>query len=68
LTWYVKVCAETDLRSQLTAIGGGAELGPLIPDLPRRLPDLPAPPAMNPEGHVATAIWGARLSSSARLS
>ena len=41
LTWYARVCPEPDLRAQLAAIGGGAELGPLIPELLRRVPDLP---------------------------
>ena len=50
LSWYARVCAELDLRAQLAAIGGGAELGPLIPELLRRVPDLPTQPAMNPEG------------------
>jgi predicted ATPase/predicted Ser/Thr protein kinase len=50
LSWYARVCPELDLRAQLMAIGGGAELGPLIPELLRRLPDLPTQPAMNPEG------------------
>ncbi len=50
LSWYVRVCPERDLRAQLAAIGGGAELGPLIPEVLRRVPDLPTQPAMNPEG------------------
>jgi hypothetical protein len=50
LTWYARVCPERDMRAQLAAIGGGAELGPLIPDLLRRVPDLSTQPAMNPEG------------------
>jgi eukaryotic-like serine/threonine-protein kinase len=50
LSWYVHVCPERDLRAQLAAIGGGAELGPLIPEVRRRVPDLPTQPAMNPEG------------------
>jgi predicted Ser/Thr protein kinase len=50
LGWYARVCPETDLRAQLAAIGGGAELGPLMPELLRRVPDLPTQPAMNPEG------------------
>ena len=50
LRWYVHVCPEPDLRAQLAAIGGGGELGPLLPELLRRVPDLPAQPAMNPEG------------------
>ena len=50
LSWYVRVCPKPELRAQLAAIGGGAELGPLIPELLRRVPDLPSQPAMNPEG------------------
>jgi len=50
LHWYVRVCPESELRAQLAAVGGGAELGPFISDLLRRVPDLPAPPAMHPEG------------------
>ncbi len=50
LSWYARVCPERDLRAELAAIGGGAELGPLIPELLRRVPDLPTQPAMNPEG------------------
>jgi DNA-binding winged helix-turn-helix (wHTH) protein/tetratricopeptide (TPR) repeat protein len=50
LSWYARVCPEDDLRGQLAAIGGGGELGPLLPELLRRVPDLPAQPAMNPEG------------------
>jgi predicted ATPase len=49
LSWYARVCPERDLRAELAAIGGG-ELGPLIPELQRRVPDLPMQPAMNPEG------------------
>jgi predicted Ser/Thr protein kinase/tetratricopeptide (TPR) repeat protein len=50
LGWYARVSAEHDLRAQLAALGGGAELGPLIPELLRRVPDLPTQPAMSPEG------------------
>jgi tetratricopeptide (TPR) repeat protein len=49
LTWYARVCPELDLREQLAAIGGGAELCPLIPELVRRLPDLPSPPPLSPD-------------------
>ena len=47
LTWYARVCPELELRGQLAAIGGGAELSPLVPELVRRLPDLPVPPQMS---------------------
>ena len=50
LSWYVRVCPEPELRAQLTAIGGGAELGPLVPELLRRVPGLSPPPPMNSEG------------------
>lgn len=50
LSWYARVCPEADLRAQLAALGGGGELGPLLPELVRRVPDLPAPPPMNAEG------------------
>ena len=36
LSWYARVCPELDLRAQLAASGGGAELGPIIPELVRR--------------------------------
>jgi DNA-binding winged helix-turn-helix (wHTH) protein/tetratricopeptide (TPR) repeat protein len=49
LRWYVRACDESDLRAQLSAAGGGAELGALIPELRRRLPDLESAPAMSPE-------------------
>ena len=49
LTWYARVCPELELRGQLAAIGGGAELRPLVPELVRRLPDLPSPPPMSPD-------------------
>jgi tetratricopeptide (TPR) repeat protein/predicted Ser/Thr protein kinase/DNA polymerase III delta prime subunit len=49
LTWYARVCPELELRAQLAAIGGGAELGPLVPELVRRLPDLPSPLPMSPD-------------------
>ncbi len=50
LSWYSRLCPEADLRTQLAAVGGGAELGTLLPELRRRIPDLPTPSAMNPEG------------------
>lgn len=43
LAWYVRHCPEVDLRGQLAAIGGGAELGAFIPELRNRIPDLPSP-------------------------
>ena len=49
LSWYVRSCDESDLQAHLAAAGGGAELGLLIPELRRRVPDLPNPPSMNPE-------------------
>ena len=50
LSWYARVCPEPDLRAQLAAIGGGAELGQLIPELVRRIADLPVPASMNAVG------------------
>jgi hypothetical protein len=50
LSWYVRVCPEPELRAQLTAVGGGAELARFIPGLLHRFPDLPALPPMGPEG------------------
>jgi tetratricopeptide (TPR) repeat protein/predicted Ser/Thr protein kinase len=50
LDWYVSRCPQPDLLSQLSAIGGGAELGLLLPELVRRVPALPALAPMNPEG------------------
>ena len=50
LSWYARTCPKPELVADLSAAGGGAELGPLIPDLMRRLPDLPPAPLMNPEG------------------
>ena len=50
LSWYVRMCPEADLLAHLSAIGGGAELGPLLPDLVRRVPELPVLAPMNPEG------------------
>lgn len=49
LSWYIRSCDESDLRAQLAAAGGGAELGVFIPELRRRAPDLPSPPSINPE-------------------
>jgi len=50
LAWYVRHCPETDLRAQLVAIGGGAELGPFLKELRSRIPDLPASAMVDPEG------------------
>jgi len=50
LAWYVRHCPEAELRAQLAAAGGAAELGPLVPELRRRVPDLPSPPGGDPEG------------------
>jgi DNA-binding winged helix-turn-helix (wHTH) protein/tetratricopeptide (TPR) repeat protein len=49
LTWYVRHCPEAELRAHLAAIGG-EELGPFVPDLRDRIPNLPSPPAIDPEG------------------
>ncbi len=50
LAWYVCHCSDMDLRTQLAAIGGGAELGAFIPQLRNRIPDLPSPQAVDAEG------------------
>src|SRR5439155_6620798 len=50
LSWYFRHCAEADLREQLIAIGGGAELRALIPDLRNRVPDLPGATPIDPDG------------------
>src|SRR5205823_12400577 len=50
LTWDVRHLPEADLRAQLAATGGGAELGPFIPELRSHIPNLPPPPAVDPEG------------------
>jgi DNA-binding winged helix-turn-helix (wHTH) protein/tetratricopeptide (TPR) repeat protein len=50
LSWYFRHCPQTDLRAQLAAIGGGAELGAFIPELRNRVSDLANPPAMDPGG------------------
>ena len=49
LSWYVRSSDTSELRSELAAAGGGAELAALIPELQRRVPDLDSPPAMSPE-------------------
>jgi len=50
LAWYIRHCPETDLRAQLAGIGGGAELGPFLPELRTRIPDLPYPATVDAEG------------------
>jgi hypothetical protein len=50
LAWYVRHCPEADLRAQLAAIGGGAELGAFLPELRARIPDLPSLATVDPEG------------------
>ncbi len=49
LNWYIRACDESDLRTQVSAAGGGAELGAFVPELRRRMPDLDSSPAMSPE-------------------
>jgi DNA-binding winged helix-turn-helix (wHTH) protein/tetratricopeptide (TPR) repeat protein len=50
LNWYIRHCSEADLRAQLAAIGWAGDLGPLVPELRNRIPDLPPPRAVDPEG------------------
>ncbi len=50
LSWYFRHCPEVELRGQLAAIGGGGELAAFIPELRNRIPDLPSPLPMDPEG------------------
>ncbi len=50
LAWYVRHSPDADLRTDLAAIGGGAELGGFVPDLRSRVPDLPIPPTVDAEG------------------
>jgi DNA-binding winged helix-turn-helix (wHTH) protein/tetratricopeptide (TPR) repeat protein len=50
LNWFVRHSPPAELRRQLAAIGGGAELGPLVPELRNRIPDLPTPVRADPEG------------------
>ena len=42
LQWYVTMCPQPDLLTQLSEMGGGAELRLLLPELVRRVPALPA--------------------------
>jgi tetratricopeptide (TPR) repeat protein len=50
LSWYFRNCPQAELRGQLAAIGGGGELAPFVPELRNRIPELPSPPQMDPEG------------------
>ena len=50
LSWYFRHCPEVELRGQLAAIGAGGELAPFVPELRNRIPDLPSPLLMDPEG------------------
>src|SRR5258706_13667496 len=50
LSWYFRHCPEVELRGQLAVIGGGGELAPFLPGLCNRIPDLPSPLPMDPEG------------------
>ncbi len=50
LQWYVSMCPQPDLLSQLSEIGGGAELRLLLPELVRQVPALPALAPMDAEG------------------
>src|SRR5712692_4535472 len=50
LSSYFRHCPEVELRAQLAVIGGGGELSPFVPELRNRIPDLPSPLPMDPEG------------------
>lgn len=50
LSWYFRHCPEVELRGQLAAMGGGGELARFVPELRNRIPDLPTPLPMDPEG------------------
>jgi DNA-binding winged helix-turn-helix (wHTH) protein/tetratricopeptide (TPR) repeat protein len=50
LAWYLRHCPDAELRAHLGAIGGGAELGAVLPELHSRVPDLPPSAAADPEG------------------
>jgi len=50
LTWYIRHCPDAELRAQLAASGGGADLGAFVPELRTRIPDLRAPATVDPEG------------------
>jgi DNA-binding winged helix-turn-helix (wHTH) protein/tetratricopeptide (TPR) repeat protein len=50
LNWYFRHCPEVELRGQLVTIGGGGELAAFVPELRNRIPDLPSPLPMDPEG------------------
>jgi tetratricopeptide (TPR) repeat protein len=47
--WYARHCPPARLYEHLSAIGGGAELALLLPDLPSRVPALPPVAPMSPE-------------------
>jgi tetratricopeptide (TPR) repeat protein len=68
LNWYARVCPEPELRAQLAAIGGGAELGQMLPELMRRITDLPILQPMNAEGqryHLFEAVTALLAQASA---
>jgi serine/threonine protein kinase/tetratricopeptide (TPR) repeat protein len=50
LQCYASMCPQPDLLSQLSEIGGGAELRLLLPELVRKVPALPALAPMDAEG------------------
>ena len=50
LHWYMSMCPQLDLLSQLAEIGGGAELRLLLPELVRQAPALPVLAPMDAEG------------------
>ena len=50
LQWYMSMCPQLDLLSQLAEIGGGAELRLLLPELVRQALALPVLAPMDAEG------------------
>lgn len=69
LGWYVRSCEERELRSQMRAVGQGAELAAFLPDLQARLGDVASPERTDAEAQryrtfQATSDFLASLSRS----
>jgi len=50
LTWYARVCPEPELRALLKSIDDSAELGRIVVELTRRIPELPTSLKSGAEG------------------